>query len=298
MTASPSLSVVVPVYNESGNIKPLFTEIHDVLSTLGRRFEIIYVNDGSSDATLQELLALQGEHAVLRVVDLDGNFGEAAALCAGFNSAAGELVITLDGDGQNDPHDIPRLLTALEHGGYRVVSGWRQRRQEDVLLRVLPSRLANALIRWVTGVPLHDNGCGLKIYRRTLVDGAALPRGFNRFMPAVFGVTAAEVCELPVGDRRRERGQSHYGLSRTFAVVRDVWTLPFVIHGARGGERASVVVAIAATLYALARAHIWAGGAVAAIAAMLAWNLRRYNRAQRYGVYRVRREYPERANAT
>lgn len=293
MTEAPFLSVVVPVYNESGNIAPLFAEIRDVMSTLGRTFEVIYVNDGSSDTSLAELLALQSEHPMLRVIDLDGNFGEAAALCAGFNAAAGELVITLDGDGQNDPRDIPYLLAALEDGGYRVVSGWRQGRQEDVLLRVLPSRLANALIRWVTGIPLHDNGCGLKIYRRSLVHGAALPRGFNRFLPAVFGVTAAEACEVPVRDRRREHGQSHYGLARTFAVIRDVMVLPFVIHRPYGGELGSLIVAILATLYTLASRHLWTGGAVAAIAASIAWNLRRYQRAQRDGVYRVRREYPE-----
>ncbi len=294
---APELSVVVPVYNEAGNVVPLFVEIRDVLQGLGRPFEVIFVNDGSTDATLDELRQLVAIESSLRILDLAANVGEAGALCAGFNAARGALVITLDGDGQNPPHDIPRVLDTLEHGGYRVVSGWRQQRQEGFVLRVLPSRLANGLIAAVTRLPVHDNGCGLKVYRREVVAGASLPRGMNRFMPAIFGVTAAEVAEVPVDDRSRRHGQSHYGISRTLVVMRDLLALRAIIANPRAGEPVSAGVTIAAGLAALA--GVWCGGTAltvvgavgATIGAMIWWNLRRFNRAQRDGVYRVRCEY-------
>ena len=295
---APELSVVVPVYNEAGNVVPLFVEIRDVLQPLGRRFEVIFINDGSTDTTLDELRELVATEPSLRILDLAANAGEAGALCAGFNAARGALVVTLDGDGQNPPHDIPRLLDRLEQGGYRVVSGWRQQRQEGLVLRVLPSRIANWLIAAVTRLPVHDNGCGLKVYRREVVAGASLPRGMNRFMPAIFGVTAAEVAEVPVDDRRRRHGQSHYGISRTLVVMRDLLALRLIIANPHVGEPLSAGVTIAAALAALA--GLWCGSAVltvvgalgATIGAMIWWNLQRFNRAQRDGVYRVRREYP------
>ena len=293
----PALSVVVPVYNEQGNAGPLCGEIREVMSAIGRPFEMIFVNDGSTDATLAQLREIAATEPRLHVLDLDGNFGEAAALSAGFQAARGDLVITLDGDGQNDPHDIPRLLDTLERDGYRAVSGWRQARQEDLVVRVLPSRIANRLIAAVSRVPLHDNGCGLKIYRRSVVEKAALPRGMNRFMPAIFGVTAEEVAEVPVRDRRRQHGQSHYGLSRTFVVLRDLLALRFIIAGARRAEPAWAVVAIAAAigfLFGLSRSSGVLLGLFAAveILALLIWrNLRRFNHAQQHGVFRIRREY-------
>jgi glycosyltransferase involved in cell wall biosynthesis len=295
--SAPALSVVVPVYNEAGNAARLCEEIREVTVSLGRPFEIIFVNDGSHDSTLEELCDVAAREPSLRILDLDGNFGEAAALCAGFRAARGALVVTLDGDGQNDPHDIPRLLETLERSGRRVVSGWRQQRQEGFFPRVLPSRLANRLIAVVTRIPMHDNGCGLKIYQRSVVEGAALPRGMNRFMPAIFGVTAAEVREVPVSDRRRQHGQSHYGLGRTLVVLRDLLALPFIIADARRGEPAWAAGAAAAAIACLCA--LWRGHSVlalvmllaAGVATMIWWNLRRYNRAGRDGVFRVRREY-------
>ena len=293
----PTLSVVVPVYNEAGNIAPLFTEISEVMTEIGRSFEVLYVNDGSTDATLHQLQELAAGAPCLRIIDLDGNFGEAGALSAGFRAARGDLVITLDGDGQNDPRDIPRLIETLERGGYQVVSGWRQARQEGLLLRVLPSRLANGLIRRVSGVPTHDNGCGLKVYRRAVVQRAVLPRGMNRFMPAIFGVTADEVAEVPVNDRRRQHGQSHYGISRTLVVLRDLLALRFIIANPKGGERAWLAVVVASlvaqvgagwTRYGLLSS---AATVVMGVALMIWWNVRRFNRAQDDGVFRVRREY-------
>jgi glycosyltransferase involved in cell wall biosynthesis len=295
-TSVPALSVVVPVYNEQGNVAPLCAEIREVITALGRPFEMIFVNDGSTDATLEQLRQFGATEPRLRILDLDGNFGEAAALSAGFQAARGDLVITLDGDGQNDPHDIPRLLETLERNGCRVVSGWRQERQEDVLLRVLPSRVANRLITAVSGVPLHDSGCGLKIYRRSLVEKAALPRGMNRFLPVILGVAAGEVAELPVNDRRRQHGKSHYGISRTVIVMRDLLALRFMIASPRLAEPAWAAVAIAAAGGLIC--GLWGSGillglsATAGIVALLIWhNLHRYNYAQQHGVFRIRREY-------
>ena len=295
--AAPAVSVVVPVYNEQGNAAPLCVEIREVMSAIGRPFEMIFVNDGSSDGTLAELQRIAAGDPRLRILDLDGNFGEAGALSAGFQAARGDLVVTMDGDGQNDPHDIPRLLETLERNGCRVVSGWRQEREEGLLLRVLPSRIANGLIAVVSRVPVHDNGCGLKIYRRPAVERAALPRGWNRFLPAILGVKADEVVEVPVNDRRRQHGQSHYGISRTFVVIRDLLALRFIIANPRRAEPAWAVVAVAGALgfmLGLWRASEWllSVSAVVGVIALLIWrDLRRFNQAQRHGVFRVRRQY-------
>src|SRR2546429_246233 len=207
-------------------------------------------------------MALRARDESLRIVELDGNFGEAAALSAGFAPARGALVVTLDGDGQNDPADIPRLLGRLGPE-LDVVSGRRRERQEAFLSRVLPSRIANWLIARATGVPVHDTGCGLKVYRRAVVTGARLPRGMNRFLPAVLGVRPARVAEEWVSDRRRGSGRSHYGLSRTFAVLRDLPALPVLVWLARrrpafgralgGAPVAQVAVLLALILGSLGR---------------------------------------------
>jgi glycosyltransferase involved in cell wall biosynthesis len=296
--AAPALSVVVPVYNEQGNAAPLCEEIREVMNAIGRPFEMIFVNDGSTDGTLAELQRIVADEPRLRILDLDGNFGEAGALSAGFQAARGDLVITMDGDGQNDPHDIPRLLETLERNGCRVVSGWRQARQEGLFLRVLPSRIANGLIATVSRVPVHDNGCGLKIYRRAVVERAALPRGWNRFLPAILGVQAEEVAEVPVSDRQRQHGQSHYGISRTLVVIRDLLALRFIIADPRRAEPAWAVVTAAAGLgcmLGLWRASGWLLGTsvvVGAIALLIWRTLRRFNQAQRRGVFQIRHEYP------
>ena len=201
----PALSIVVPVYNEEGNVGPLYVELTAIARTLGRSYEIVFVNDGSRDGTLERLIAI--EDPALCVVDLDGNFGEAAAISAGFNTARGAIVVTLDGDGQNDPHDIPKLLAALERG-YDAASGRRLERKEAFLSRVLPSRVANRLIVLATGVPVYDCGCGLKGYRRELVTGAQLPRGMNRFLPAPWRDGATEASRRS-RRRRRRAGAGH-----------------------------------------------------------------------------------------
>src|SRR5213078_3231725 len=205
-------------YDEEENVAPLHAELARIACDLGRPYEILFVNDGSGDGTLARLELLAAADPHVRIVDLDGNFGEAAALSAGFAHARGAVVVTLDGDGQNDPADIPRLLARLGPE-LDVVSGRRYQRKERFLTRVLPSRVANWLIVRATGVPVYDCGCGLKVYRREVVARAQLPRGMNRFLPAILGVDPSRVGEVWVNDRERGAGGSHYGLSRTFAVL-------------------------------------------------------------------------------
>jgi len=292
----PEISVVVPVYNEAGNVVPLLREIEQALESLGHTYEILFVNDASQDSTLAEL---QGELArcpTLRILDLAENVGEAGALTAGFQNARGRWIVTLDGDGQNDPADIPRLWAEIQKG-YAVVSGWRRKRQEGLFLRVLPSRIANALIRWVTRVPVHDNGCGLKIYAAEIARRVQLPRGFNRFLPAILGVRRDQVTEVEVHDRRRQHGQSHYGLSRTLVVLRDLLAIPFLLANAELYERIWRVVGMSGLLFGVCGFLLDSPGAVAlgvvvtALAGMIWWNLDRFLRAQRQGVFRVRREF-------
>jgi len=302
----PALSIVVPVFDEEGNVGPLHAELTRVAAALGRPYEIVFVNDGSRDATLARLEALAGDDPRLRIVDLDGNFGEAAALSAGFAHARGDVVVTLDGDGQNDPAAIPDLLAALD-AGVDVVSGRRRARKERFLTRVLPSRIANWLIVQATGVPVYDCGCGLKAYRREVVRGAQLPRGMNRFLPAILGVAPERVREVAVTDRARGSGASHYGISRTFVVLRDLLSLPILCrrpprsralgHALGGAQAALAVVCVAALLGALgfpsdrALAILVAGAA--ALAALAGWavrhNVTRWVAAQEAGVFRVRR---------
>jgi glycosyltransferase involved in cell wall biosynthesis len=303
---SPALSLVIPVYNEEDNVGPLHAELTAAARALGRSYEIVFVDDGSRDGTRARLAALQDADEHVRVVELDGNFGEAAALSAGFAHARGAVVVTLDGDGQNDPADIPALLARLVPG-VDVVSGRRRERKEALLSRVLPSRVANWVIRWTTGVPVHDCGCGLKAYRREVLAGVQLPRGMNRFLPAILGVEPSRVAEVWVNDRRRGSGRSHYGLSRTFIVLRDLLALPLLVRRARGdavpgralgGAQAALVgVLLLAVVGALGwpakRVPALEASGLAALAAGAGWsisyNVRRYARARERGVFRVRR---------
>lgn len=301
---APALSIVVPVYNEEGNVAALHAELTEVARGLGQPYEIVFVNDGSRDTTLDRLSAIAADDPNLRIVDLDGNFGEAAALSAGFAHARGHVVVTLDGDGQNDPHDIPRLLALLERG-YDVVSGRRLTREEPFVTRVLPSKIANALIARATGVPVYDCGCGLKAYRRHVVAGAQLPRGMNRFLPAILGVDPARVAEVPTKDRPRGSGTSHYGLSRVAIVFRDLLSLRLLVRRPPPGRAvawlagAMAVVfaafALAAAGAAVLRSNLQltlaaVGGVVAAaVTAAMAYNVARCVDAREHGVFRVGR---------
>ncbi|MHC4138036.1 MAG: glycosyltransferase family 2 protein, partial [Planctomycetota bacterium] len=184
MSPEPKLSLVVPFYNERDNVEPLHAEIASVGGTLEVPWEAVYVDDGSTDGTYERLLAVrESDPGHVDVIRLRRNFGQTAALAAGFKHAQGEVVVTLDGDLQNDPADIPRLLEGISNG-YDVVSGWRKRRRDPFLSRRLPSQIANKLVSWMTGVPLHDHGCTLKAYRREVLEEISLYGEMHRFLPA------------------------------------------------------------------------------------------------------------------
>jgi glycosyltransferase involved in cell wall biosynthesis len=223
--AAVELSVIAPVYNEQGNLVTLHQGLVASLGGVGRSFEIVYVDDGSSDGSYEELRRIAADDRRARVVRLRRNFGQTAAMAAGIDHAHGRYLIMIDADNQNDPTDIPRLLAVLEQG-YDVVSGWRRRRQ-DAVTRTLLSRLANGLISRVTGVPLHDYGCTLKIYRSELVKQLNLYGEMHRFIPAYLAQLGARVTEVPVNHRPRVVGRSKYGMSRIFRVVLDLLTVKF-----------------------------------------------------------------------
>jgi glycosyltransferase involved in cell wall biosynthesis len=233
MKQKPIVSIAVPLHNEEGNVEPLYREIKGVMKGIGLPYEIVLVNDGSTDKTGAILRRLRQKDRFLRVIELQGNFGEAAALSAGFHFAQGDWIINMDGDGQNDPRALPVFVQKLKEG-YRAVTGWRRDRKESYWVRVFPSRVANWMISQITGVRVHDNGCGLKGYDASLVKGFSIPHGFHRFLPALFGVKRGEVAEVRVKDRRRQHGTSHYGLGRTLEVIRELAAIRFVITDAAG----------------------------------------------------------------
>jgi hypothetical protein len=293
----PTLSIVVPVYDEEGNVGRLHDEITRVAVEIGMPYEIVFVNDGSADGTLARLEAILPRDPSLHVIDMDGNFGEAGALSAGFEAARGDIVVTLDGDGQNDPGDIPKLLARLAEG-LDAVSGRRRAREGAFVSRVLPSWVANRLIAIATGVPVYDCGCGLKAYRRAVVAGAQLPRGMNRFLPAILGVDAARVAEIETRDRPRASGRSHYGLSRVGVVLRDLVALPVLMRRPPPGLGVARLCAAAATalaglaVLATARGSLVAGvalGLAAAVALAVRHDVVRFVNAREHGAFRVRR---------
>ena len=221
------LSVIVPVFNEEESIRPLHTSISRVLKEQQFTYEIIYVDDGSTDKSCEQLsyVALHDPHVC--VVRLRRNFGQTAAISAGLHQSSGEVLVFMDGDLQNDPLDIPRLLAKLEEG-YDVVSGWRKNRQDAQLSRKLPSLLANRLISAVSGTHLHDYGCTLKAYRREIFQHVRLYGEMHRFIPAYAALSGAAIAELEVSHHARRFGTSKYGISRTFRVILDLLTLKFL----------------------------------------------------------------------
>ena len=226
----PEITVVLPVYNEAGSLPVLIPELTAVLRALGREYEIIAVDDGSDDESVAVLRRLQEQEPRLRIVQFRRNFGQTAAFAAGFDYARGEIIVTLDADGQNDPADIPKLLRTLEEGDYDLVNGWRQNRKEPFLTRKLPSMLANQLIARASDIHLHDRGCSLKVMRRDLVAQMHLYGELHRFIPEVAAQIGARVGEVPVNDRPRRAGKSKYGaLSRTPRVLLDLLTISFLL---------------------------------------------------------------------
>jgi glycosyltransferase involved in cell wall biosynthesis len=222
-----SLSVIVPVYNEEGNIGPLCRALTDALGSIGLRYEIILINDGSADRSLAEMrdAVLQFPH--ISVIDLLRNYGQTASLMAGIDHATGEVIVPIDADLQNDPADIPAMIEKLREG-YDVVSGWRKDRQDKSIRRNLPSRIANRLISAISGVHLHDYGCTLKAYRRDVIKGMRLYGEMHRFIPIYAKWLGAKVCEMPVRHHPRKIGQSKYGLERVIKVVLDLIVVKFL----------------------------------------------------------------------
>jgi glycosyltransferase involved in cell wall biosynthesis len=225
-TSTPGLSVVAPLYNESQNVRPLVEWILQAMETFEGSFEIILVDDGSRDDTWEQIRAVAEDGRVIGL-RLGQNVGQTAAMMAGFDHARGRIVVSLDGDLQNDPRDIPLLVAKLDEG-YDLVCGWRRNRQDKLLLRKIPSWVANRLIRKLTGVPIADNGCSLKAYRRDLLDRIALYAEQHRFIPALSASVGARIAELPVRHHARRYGESKYGISRTLKVLVDLLTLTMI----------------------------------------------------------------------
>lgn len=222
----PDLSVVAPLYNESQNVRPLVEWILEALKSYPRSFEVILVDDGSRDDTWEQVRAAAADPRV-HGLHLGRNVGQTAAMMAGFDHARGQVIVSLDGDLQNDPRDIPALVEKLEEG-YDLVCGWRHQRQDKLLLRKVPSWVANRLIRRLTGVPITDNGCSLKAYRRELLDRIPLYAEQHRFIPALSASVGARIAEMPVRHHARRFGESKYGLSRTVKVLVDLLTLKMI----------------------------------------------------------------------
>lgn len=223
----PEVSVVVPIYNEVDSLSHLIETITSTLIDSGINYEIVCVDDGSRDGSTELLKQLARERQDLKAVILRRNYGQTAAMAAGFKHTKGQVIVTMDGDLQNDPYDIPLLLAKLNEG-YDLVSGWRKARQDAALTRLLPSKIANWIIGRVTGVKLHDYGCSLKAYRSELVADMNLYGELHRFLPALAYIEGARIAELPVRHHARKFGQSKYGLGRTFRVLMDLFTVFFM----------------------------------------------------------------------
>jgi glycosyltransferase involved in cell wall biosynthesis len=221
------LSIVIPVYNEEENIPKLYEELKGVLEKLGKDYEIIFVDDGSTDRTYEILKEIASKDKRVKVIRFRRNYGQTAAMYAGFQYAEGDVIITMDGDLQNDPRDIPKLLEKIEEG-YDIVSGWRKDRKDKFLTRILPSKIANWLISKVTGVKLHDYGCTLKAYRKEVAKNYRLYGDMHRFLPAVAKSFGAKITEVVVNHRPRIYGRSKYGIGRTIRVILDILLVKFL----------------------------------------------------------------------
>ncbi len=295
------ISLVIPVHNEEKNIPIVYKEIKAVLEELSQNknytYEIIFVNDGSSDNTLEVLKNFKKSDSFLRILNMDKNRGQSAGLTAGFYYARGDIVVTMDGDGQNDPQYIKDLIKKIEEG-YQVVTGYRIKRKEPFLTRILPSRIANWLISLITGLKVRDNGCSLKAYISPIPKKFQIPRGFHRFIPALFGVKNEEVCEIPVIDRPRFYGKTHYNLKRTFEVIRDLLTIPFILKDPIKFEKIFkylfilfFVILLFLFLY-LNFSFLWilikSFFLILSGFSYIIWkNLKRFNKAQKEGVFKV-----------
>ncbi len=297
------ISVVIPVHNEEKNIPIVYKETKEVLESMRKEknysYEIIFVNDGSTDNSLEILKKLKKKDPYLRVLNMDRQRGQASALTAGFFYAKGDIIVSMDGDGQNDPIYIKDLVETLKKG-YKVVTGYRQKRKVPFLTRVLPSKIANWLISLVTGVKVHDNGCSLKAYVSEVPKRLQIPHGFHRFLPAFFGVKNEEVCEIKVIDRPRLYGKSHYNLKRVFEVLRDLISIFFILRNPQKYEKIFLFLFIfflisnsILLLYTLITPSYWIFIVdflffLFTGSCFIIWkNLKRFNKAQVEGVFKV-----------
>lgn len=224
---NPELSLFLPVLDEEENLRPMHSKIAAALDALGKTAEVIYVDDGSTDKSLEILKEIAASDDRVRVISLRRNYGQTAAMSAGIDAAMGDILIPMDADLQNDPADIKRLLDKLDEG-YDVVSGWRKNRQDKLISRKIPSQIANRIISWIGGVPLHDYGCSLKAYRRDVIQDVKLYGEMHRFIPIYASWAGARVTEIPVDHHARTMGKSKYGISRTIKVVFDLMTIKFM----------------------------------------------------------------------
>ena len=222
------ISVVIPIYNEEENVTLLYDELTEVMKSMACSYEILFVDDGSTDSTLSILQSMQAADQRIVVVKFRRNFGQTAAMSAGFDYSSGEVIITMDGDLQNDPRDIPRFIQKIEDG-FDVVTGWRHDRKDAFLNRRLPSIIANKIISWTTGVALHDYGCTLKAFRKEVIKNIHLYGEMHRFIPAIASGMGISFTEIKVNHRARQFGTSKYGISRTIRVVLDLITVKFLL---------------------------------------------------------------------
>ncbi len=303
------LSLIIPAHNEEKNIPIVYKEVKEVLEEIkkekGYEYEIIFIDDGSTDNTLSLLKEIKAKDPNVRVLVMDKNRGEAAGLTAGFFHARGQYIFTMDADGQNDPKYLKDLLAKLEEG-FLAVSGYRLQRKEPLLTRKIPSRIANFLIALITGLPTKDNGCSLKGYYFKIPKKWHIPHGFHRFIPALFGVKTKDFTQIPVIDRPRLYGRTHYGLKRTFEVLRELLTVPFILRNPLKYEKFFKFWAgLHLFTFIIFCGFLWFEGknpltpdplngailfalALGAFVSYIIYkNLKRFNKAQREGVFKV-----------
>lgn len=224
----PEVSIIAPLYNEEDSVRPLYDAIASVAETLPYHYEIIFVNDGSQDATIDRCKELAAEDPHLHIIEFRKNYGQTPAMAAGIDNARGDILVTMDGDLQNDPTDIPMMIETLKQG-YDIVVGWRHNRQDELVKRKIPSIIANRLIGKVTGVPIKDNGCSLKVYRADVMQRVPFYSEMHRFIPALLSLSGARFAEVKVKHHARQFGESKYGLSRVYKVLLDLLAIKTIL---------------------------------------------------------------------
>ena len=250
MSNSKRFSVIAPLYNEEETIELLYKAIREGVDHLGLDYEILFVDDGSKDQTIAKAQSLAAKDPNLRVIKFRKNYGQTPAMAAGIDEARGEILVTMDGDLQNDPRDIPEFLAKIEEG-YDIVVGWRHKRQDKLITRKIPSKIANWIIGKVTGVPIKDNGCSLKAYRADVIKNVPLYSEMHRFIPAMASLTGASVAEIKVRHHARQFGVSKYGLSRIYKVLLDLLTIKTIISFSRRPLLWFSILAIPASLISI-----------------------------------------------